>query len=92
VNPITGVSRWHPRGEVTITGVTAYCASDSTGIMFDVKKNGVSVLTSTHPTIAAGQTTTTKTTLSVDVLETDYLTIDVLSGSCTEAVVRLDYQ
>jgi hypothetical protein len=90
--PSTGVSRFYPPTNITITNVYANLANSADGtVIFTLKKNGVS--TGTTFTIPSGTIVMTPVVISVSLTTTDYLTLDT-AGTATTArdlYVRLKY-
>lgn len=84
---ITGVSRWYPTKEFTITGIRANVGKAPIGndLLIDVLKNDVTIL-ETDIIIPDGLFLSTPTdiednpyiTVSIDMLVTDYITVDIL--------------
>jgi hypothetical protein len=82
--------RFYPPASLTITKVYANISnSTSTDVVFILKKNGTSFGTSF--TITAGQYTLTATTVSVAMTESDYLTLDLVSGTAADLIIKLQY-
>lgn len=80
VKPTTGVARWYPYADSTITQFyTSIEYPPLSAVVLQLKKNGVAV--GTPITIEAGSYKSDVVTLSEVVTPTDYLTVDIVSGS-----------
>jgi hypothetical protein len=84
ISPRIGTKRWYPEGNVTITSVYFYMGSSPPvvgSIIIDIKKNGVSIFGNNYPTCTPTNYRSNSVALSTPMLSTDYLTIDIVSGS-----------
>lgn len=85
----TGTTRYFPAANTTITKFVAWCGSPApSNTVVTLKKNGASIGTAT---IATGQTLSPDTALSVALLTTDYLTMDLTSTGALDVVGRIDF-
>ena len=89
--PFTGVSRFYPTSNLTITNVFASLGTVSSGNLgFMIKKNGSNVGTFT---VTGNTFRMSDTSANISVSTTDYLTLDVTSGSgATDLRVDLKYK
>ena len=83
-----GTIRYYPRATIAITDITAWLSANAiTNVVVVIKKNGIGVHTIT---IVAGTLIETDA-VTISLLATDYLTIDVTAGNGQDLVVRLDF-
>ncbi len=83
-----GSLRYYPRATITFNKLTVWLSANAVAnTTVVVKKNGVAAQTII---IAAGQQSNTAVS-TISILTTDYLTIDITSGSGNDLMVRLDY-
>lgn len=89
--PFTGVSRFYPTSNLTITNVFASLGTASSGNLgFMLKKNGSNVGTFT---VTGNTFRMSDTSANISVSTTDYLTLDVTSGAdATDLRVDLKYK
>jgi len=94
----TGITRWFPPDNVSIISVQALISTPATGsdVILDVIKNGNTSILSSSLFIDDGASVSTKLTLiDVDLVETDYLTVNITQiGSTTPGntlTVRVAY-
>jgi hypothetical protein len=82
VAAVTGTSRLYFPQPTVVRGVYASIgtAAGSGGVVYDVRKNGLSIMTNPKPAIAAGEYKSTVRSLSVGMTVTDYLTVDVIQA------------
>lgn len=86
--PVIGSQRIYPRSEITVTNIFAWMSSlAAQEILVGIRVNGTIVET---VTIAVGNFTSSKP-VNIDVLPSDYITIDVMSGNGKNLSVRLDF-
>lgn len=88
---MTGNARWYPDTSVTLTQAyaTVSVPPSSGSAQFVVKKNGVSIST---VSISSGQYKSSLVSLSANLLATDYVTIDVVSGNgASDAAISILY-
>lgn len=87
--PDVGTSRYYPPKAVTISNVSASLSTaPSSDLQFIIKKNGAN--TGAY-TVTTGSYQLTKTEANISLATTDYLTIDILSGTGA-AELRLDLE
>lgn len=95
-----GTSRVYFVSAATITNVVASVGTQSTGasIIFDVKKNGATIFTTTanRPTIAVGTNADLSSVPDVATLSSgDYLTVDIIQVGSTaagaDAIIQVVY-
>lgn len=83
-----GSLRYYPRASITFNKLSVWLSANAlTNVTVVVKKNGVAAQTII---IAAGQQSNSAAS-TIAILTTDYLTIDITSGSGNDLMVRLDY-
>ena len=89
--PFTGVARCYPTSNLTLVNVFASLGTASTtNFGFTLKKNGSNV---GNYTISSNSFRMTPTSANISVTTTDYLTIDITSGSgATDLKVDLQYK
>lgn len=87
--PFTGVSRFYPPANITISTVYANLSSNPTSgnLNFVIKKNGTSIGT----TFALSSALMTPVSVNVGLTTSDYLTLDVSGSSGSDLNVRLKY-
>ena len=87
-----GNMRWYPDRSITLSEVyfSLGVAGGSTA-QIDVKKNGVSIFSGTYPTVTAGNNLSSTVAVSTTLTTSDYLTVDVLQASGSNAVVVIQY-
>ena len=89
--PITaqvGTQRFYPRTDIAIVNISAWLsAAAASTVTVVIKKNGTLIQTITIP----GGQSLSATAVTLSVLSTDYLTMDVVSGAGNDLTVRLDY-
>jgi hypothetical protein len=87
-----GKARFYPDRTIKVTSVffsLGEAASNSETVI-DVKKNGVSIFSGENPTASAGQYRSTEISgLNTTVTPSDYLTVDVITGSDAEFMTVL---
>lgn len=85
-----GTTRYYPPRSLTISNVSASCsiAPINQNFVFAVLKNGNVVHTSN---IIAANYVRTAVAANISLLTTDYLTVNVLSGSLTDLQINLQY-
>jgi hypothetical protein len=90
VVPNVGFSRYYPPKSLTLSGITASTSAvSSTDFTFDLLKN--SSVFNTY-TISAGQNIFASVAITgLSLVTTDYLTINVTSGSAYDFRVNLQY-
>lgn len=77
--PFTGLARAYPPIDITISSMKASVGTTpSADLVFDLMKNGVSVQSFT---IVAGEYTASQSGLTISVTTTDYLSINIVSGT-----------
>jgi hypothetical protein len=88
--PFTGIARSYPPININITSIAASVGTTPTAdLVFDVLKNGVSVGTYT---ITAGEYKLSPASVSVSIQTTDYLSININSGTgATDLKVDFTY-
>lgn len=89
--PFTGVARFYPISNLTITNVFASLGTaSSTNLGFMIKKNGSNV---GNFTVTANTYRLSGTSANISVSTTDYLTLDITSGTgATDLKVDLQYK
>lgn len=88
VTPITGTSRYYPRTNVTITNIKAWLSENAiANVVANIKKNNVVIQ---NVTILAGNDSMNES-VSISLLTTDFITIDVVSGTGKDLTIRMDY-
>lgn len=89
----TGSTRWYPRDNITLTNVFVSMGTTPAAgsAVFNVRKNGTAIFTSSKPTVTAGNYTSGANAISVAMTPTDYLTIDVETAAGADANLRIDY-
>ena len=93
ISPLAGTIRWYPGKPAHLKSVfLSVSTAPTTTLMIDVKKTGESIFTGNKPTIDASNFISPIIELDVQMLATDYLTVDILSGNGTDLVVRFEYQ
>jgi hypothetical protein len=93
VSAKAGNMRYYPPAQMTISQIYASVGTTSTSpITADIKVNGVSVLGGTLLTIPANEFISAKRTLTLNVLPTSYITIDVVQGGGSDLVVYIVYE
>jgi hypothetical protein len=87
-----GSLRWYPEDLVTLTGVYFILGAPSTGVpSIDVKKNGLTVLT-TLVSANVGAYKSTIVNLNVPLTTLDYLTVDIVNpGNAVDATICIVY-
>ncbi len=90
ISPIVGTSRNYPNKDISIKAVTAWLSENAaSNVVVDIKKNSIVVQSITIP---SGQLKVSITPSSaINLTSTDYLTVDIVSGSGKDLVVRMDY-
>ena len=90
-SPYIGTSRFYPPANVTISTVYANLSAAATtgNFTFIIKKNGTSI--GNTFTITQNQTVMTPATINVNLVTTDYLTLDVNGANATDLFVRIKY-
>lgn len=90
IEPFAGTVRWYPPYRATLSGIyAAIGVASENDIVLGINKNGVQI--STH-TIKAGSNRSVNAPLLSAMETTDYLTVDILSGSGGEGlVVTIEY-
>lgn len=90
-SPYVGSSKFYPPKNVNLYTVYANLTSAATAgaFTFILKKNGTSI--GTTFTIAQNQTIMTPTVINVNLLTTDYLTLDVTGASATDLFAKIEY-
>lgn len=84
-----GTIRYYLRDDINITSIFANLSGPATvAVVAKIKKNGADAQTVTIPLGAETSTTTT----AISLLSTDYLTIDVISGTGSNLAIRLDFE
>jgi hypothetical protein len=87
--PSTGTTRFYPPKAVSISNIVASLSQASTtDFVLKIKKNDTQVNTYT---VTANTNTMTKAALNVNLTTTDYLTVDIVSGSAVDLRVDLEY-
>ena len=77
--PFTGLARAYPPIDITISSMKASVGTTpSADLVFDLMKNGVSVQSFT---VLAGEYTASQSGLNISVTTTDYLSINIVSGT-----------
>lgn len=80
--------RYYPRQTMAINTLTAWLSgAATTAVTAAVRKNGTVASTIT---ISAASTTATQA-VSITVLPTDYLTLDLQGGAGNDLTIRMDY-
>lgn len=88
--PFTGTSRYYPPVAITISQVSASVStSQATNCVFKLFKNGVD--TGYTFTINSGSNLITPVSVSIALTTTDYLTLNLVSGTFVEFKVQLKY-
>ena len=89
--PFVGTSKFYPPKNINMYAVYANVsvAATSGPFTFIVKKNGVSI--GTTFTIAQNQNIMTPANINVNLLTTDYITIDATGASATDLFVKIEY-
>ena len=88
--PYTGFARFYPADNITVNQIFASVSqTPSASCIFKIFKNGVD--TGYTFTINSGSNTLTPTSVSIIVATTDYLTINLVSGSFVDFRVQLAY-
>lgn len=83
-----GSMRYYPRQTMAINTLTAWLSgAATTAVTAAVRKNGTVASTIT---ISAASTTATQA-VSITVLPTDYLTLDLQGGAGNDLTIRMDY-
>jgi hypothetical protein len=90
IEPFAGTVRWYPPYRSTLSGIYAAMGVVSTNdIVLGINKNGVQI--STH-TLLAGTNRSTNAALLGAMEPSDYLTVDILSGSGGEGlIITIEY-
>lgn len=92
VQPLVGTIRWYPGKAVTMKSVfLSVSGAPTADIIIDVKKSGVSIFPGAKPVITAGNFKSVITALNTAMLDTDYLTVDIISGNGSDLSVRFEY-
>lgn len=87
--PVTGVKRKYLGTSYTLTKITAHVSvAGVADAVISLNKNGNPVGTLT---VLAGNTTATATINVPIIADTDYVTLDITSGTTTDLIVRVDY-
>jgi len=90
-----GTLPFMPRANMYINAVTIFTGAVISGVdvVADVKKNGATIFTGAKPTITVGNQVATKVNCIpfVTIEPTDFLTVDVVSGSGSDLGMRIDY-
>ena len=88
--PFTGLARAYPPIDITISSMKASVGTaPSADLVFDLMKNGVSVQSFT---VVAGEYTASQLGLTISVTTTDYLSINIISGTgATDLKVDFKY-
>lgn len=93
VSATVGVSRYYPPAQMNISQIYASVGTVSASpITVDIKVNGTSVLGTNLLTIPANQFISTKRTVTLSVLSTSYITVDVVTGGGTDLIVYMVYR
>jgi hypothetical protein len=80
--------RYYPKTNITITKAVAWLSDPAvTQVVAYVRKNGTAVAT---VIIIQGQSYSTQD-VSVAVAPTDYVTMDIVTGTGNDLTIRLDY-
>lgn len=88
VVPLTGTVRYYPKTNITITQAVAWLSDPAvTQVVAYVRKNGVAAATII---IIQGQDKSTQA-LNIAVAPTDYVTMDIVTGTGNDLTIRLDY-
>ncbi len=86
----TGESRWYPPRNITLTAVYAAVGGVSINpIQYTIKKNGT--ILGSYFEIPASTNKSTSSSVSYDILTTDYLTIDVITNGGSNLTVYIEY-
>ena len=89
---LVGAARWYPDHPIVIDSVYFSQGGAALGAtVIDVKKNGTSIFSGSLPTCAPGGNKSTIISNTTTMAITDYLTVDVLSGSGSDATVCIVY-
>jgi hypothetical protein len=85
----TGTIKRYFANNITLVKMTALVSSTSTSnVVIGLKKNNINIANVTIAASAYSASTTLSASLIAD---TDYLTLDIVSGTGTDISVRLDY-
>jgi len=88
--PYVGTARFYPADNITVNQIFASVSqTPSASCIFKIFKNGID--TGYTFTINSGSNTLTPTSVSIIVATTDYLTINLVSGSFVDFRVQLAY-
>lgn len=89
--PLVGSSRYYPPNNININTVYANLSTSATAgdFTFIIKKNGTTI--GQTFTISQNQYVMSPVSINVDLLTTDYLTIDVTGNSATDLFVKIKY-
>jgi hypothetical protein len=87
--PVTGTKRKYLGTSFTLTKITGHVnVAGIDDVIVSLNKNGNPVGTLT---ILAGNTSATATISVAIIADTDYVTMDITSGTATDLIVRVDY-
>lgn len=90
VSPLTGTNRYYPPAAITLSKVYASLGTAASGTFsFILKKNGTD--TGYTFNISNASFTLTPVTVNISVATTDYLTLDVTSGSASDLRVEIQF-
>lgn len=92
IGPLDAKPRWSPPKPIVLKNVTLNIDTAPTvEVVFDIKKNGVSIFSNNHPKLAVGQNKSDTVVADVAVTADDYLTLDILVGNGSDLTARIDY-
>lgn len=90
--PAVGTSKWYPEKGIVISRVYFSLGTSGTTTALDVLKNGVSIFDADKPTCSPGLYKSSVVAPATAIVETgDYLTVNVVSPSGSDAVLCIVY-
>lgn len=92
IGPLDSKPRWSPPKTVSLTNLALQIdVAPSIEIVFDIKRNGLSIFSTNHPKLPVGQNKSNTAIPNVEILTTDYITLDILIGNGSDLTARIDY-
>lgn len=93
IGPLDSKARWSPPRTITLTNVAFNIdtPASSAPIVLDIKKNGTTIFAGAKPTLGIGVSKSDVAIADIQILTTDYITLDILSGDGSDMTVRIDY-
>ncbi len=89
----TGTIRWYPERDCTLTSVyfSLGGTANALQVKIDVRKNGLSILGGSYPTCSINSNKSNIVPISINMLISDYLTVDVLTSAGSDLVACITY-